>query len=225
MRTQTVNADAATPQVKQMWMTWMRTNHPDIYHAALQATIAPIFDLSASMLAGMARGNALGRLSALGQDITDLTSDPTAVDLSLPTDTTAISAIAAAPATINYSASSLSSNVTPAPAQGASVSSIPAVNTLFNTLVATAANVATNALTGNSAALVQENAVRVQQGLPPLNPDGSVMTVAQMQAAGYTSAQIQQIESTLSGGLTLNTTTLLLIGGAVLLFVMMSKKG
>jgi len=58
-----------------------------------------------------------------------------------------------------------------------------------------------------------------------LNPDGSVMTVAQMQAAGYTSAQIQQIESTLSGGLTLNTTTLLLIGGAVLLFVVMSKKG
>jgi hypothetical protein len=50
------------------------------------------------------------------------------------------------------------------------------------------------------------------------------MSVAQMQAAGYTSAQIQTIENTLAGQGPLNTTTLLLIGGAILLMVVMSKR-
>ena len=216
MKAQAIQVQAS-PQVKQMWMAWMRQHHPDIYHAALQATIAPVFDLSASMLAGMARSNAMGRLGSLGQDVTDLTAGDFSSSSDQLTASFALSSDVAPDINIPSTAAA-SASTSPA------VSTIPAVNTLFNTLVATAANVATNALTGNSAALVQENAVRVQQGLPPLNPDGSVMTVAQMHAAGYTSAQIQQIESTLSGSGILNTTTLLLIGGAVLLLVLMSGK-
>lgn len=255
---QTAVTVTATPQVKQMWMAWMRTSHPKIYSAALQATLSPIFDMGAASLAGLGglSGNAMidlrnatnplrkilgmghmesyasphnrywrriltHSLAGLGQDTTDyLTSDmsslltdsgggtvgdPNALDISAPS--------------VNFGVDTSASAAPAASAYGSSV-----WNSLFSTLVATTAGIATTALTGNSAALVQENAQRVAQGLPPLNPNGTVMSVAQMQAAGYTSAQIQTIENVLAGGGSLSTTTLLLIGGAILAVVMLSKR-
>jgi len=206
---QTVVTVNASPTVKRMWMAWMRQNHPAIYNAAVAQVIAPVMELAAN-----------ASLGALGQDVTDLTTDPSlsATDLSsyaAPVDTSSLQ-LASDASQVNI----------PAYSYVPSTSSVAsnALNSLFSTLVATTANVATNALTGNSAALVQLNAQRVSQGLPPLNPDGSVMSLAQMHAAGYNTSQIQQFESTLAGGM--STTTLLLIGGAVLAAVLlMGKRG
>jgi hypothetical protein len=218
----------ASPTVKKQWLAWMRTNHPAIYTAALNAAVPGIFKLSAASLSGLGK-NAMTAMSNarsplrrmhplgfLGQDVTDLTSDSGSDDIDISSDVTSA----------DYSATPVTTPVIniPSGTTTADTSSSTALNTLFGTVVAAAANVATNALTGNSAALVQENATRVAQGLPPLNPDGSVMSVAQMQAAGYTTAQIQTIENTLAGQGTLSTNMLLMIGGAVLVLVLMNKK-
>lgn len=47
---------------------------------------------------------------------------------------------------------------------------------------------------------VSLNAGRVSQGLPPLNTNGTVMSPEQMQAAGYASATITQIEANMAKG-------------------------
>lgn len=47
---------------------------------------------------------------------------------------------------------------------------------------------------------VSMNANRVNQGLPPLNTNGTVMTPEQMTAAGYSNATITQIEANMAKG-------------------------
>jgi hypothetical protein len=88
-------------------------------------------------------------------------------------------------------------------------------SSLLNTLASAAGAVVGGAISG--AALQATNAQRIAQGLPPLNANGTVMTLAQMQAAGYSSTQIAAVSSQLSGG----NEMLLILGvlavGAVLL--------
>ena len=74
----------------------------------------------------------------------------------------------------------------------------------------------------STATLQATNAQRMSQGLPPLNANGTVMTAAQMLAAGYSQAQVSTFQSQLSG----NPTTFLIIGAIAIgaLLLLSSKK-
>jgi hypothetical protein len=88
-------------------------------------------------------------------------------------------------------------------------------SSLLNTIASAAGAVIGGAVTG--AALQATNAQRIAQGLPPLNANGTVMTAAQMQAAGYTATQIAAV----GGG---NNSMLLILGAiAIGAVVLLSK--
>jgi len=103
------------------------------------------------------------------------------------------------------------SSSTPASAVTSSSSSTTSPSSLasiFSTLTSVAGAVAkiVNPTTSNIVAL---NATRAAQGLPPLNTDGTVMTPAQLAAAGYTTAQISAMEAALAAA---GSTTMTILG-------------
>lgn len=99
--------------------------------------------------------------------------------------------------------------------------SLSQVTSAISSLIGTSASLI-NAVDGTtatqSAALVQTNIARLNANLPPLNANGTVMTAAQMAAAGYSQTQINAVEAnmvTSAGGL--STTMLLVIAAGVAL--------
>lgn len=154
-------------------------------------------------------------------DVTDLV---TGDDLlaSMPDDTSALTAndlSAPAPATITVPSVDITDptgNLVPGGAY-----SPPSILTNLLTSLTSAA---TQAITGTPTITSATNATRIQQGLAPLNANGTVMTAAQMQAAGYTSGQISTVSSQLAGG----SSGLLLAGIGILglvMFMGMRKRG
>jgi hypothetical protein len=81
----------------------------------------------------------------------------------------------------------------------------------FSGLLKNITNVATTYLTSKAdVQMVSQNVQRINAGLPPLNASGQVMSVAEMQAAGYSAATISQVEANLArsgifGSLTAST--------------------
>jgi hypothetical protein len=69
----------------------------------------------------------------------------------------------------------------------------------FNSLLNNVSDVATTYLTSKQQVQqVQQNVQRINSGLPPLNANGTVMSAADMQAAGYSQATITQVEANLA---------------------------
>jgi hypothetical protein len=142
----------------------------------------------------------------------------TPVDLSAATAANAIPAINTSTGTVTTT----SEGTTPQ----FSASSLAST---FSTLTSIAGSVA-KIINPSSQNIVALNAQRAAQGLPPLNADGTVMTPAQLAAAGYTSAQITAMEAALaaSGSTTLTVLGLpwyLWAGGAAaLLFVLAQRR-
>jgi hypothetical protein len=169
-----VNYSTASPETKKMFLTYVRQEHPQLYQAALADALKPVLELTATTLG----------LGALGQDVTDLTATPS-VDLTSIDTSQLLNSIQAPSVDIS------------APTD---TSSSLSAGGLFNSLITNITSFAGHYLTSASQQnLLQQNAQRLAQGLPPLNADGTVMTVAQMQAAGYTSAQIAAIEAKITG--------------------------
>lgn len=69
----------------------------------------------------------------------------------------------------------------------------------FNSLLTNVTNVATTYLSSKQQVeQVQRNVSRINSGLPPLNANGTVMTAADMRAAGYSEASISQVEANIA---------------------------
>lgn len=102
------------------------------------------------------------------------------------------------------------------------------LSSLFTGVITSLVSAGATTLTApaNAAALQATNAQRMASGLPPLNANGSVMTSAQMLAAGYTQAQVNQFASQLAAvPLTQNLPLLLGIAAVGVLAFMMMEKG
>lgn len=175
-----------------------------------------------------------GHLGSLGQD-----DDSTDLDwMSASDPMTSPSAMASAGSgTVDFGAPDLSASGPDSSALQA-VSALPSVqdtgssqsggllSSLLTGLGVGAAQAAVTVASGaiNTATLQATNAQRMSVGQPPLNANGSVMTQAQMIAAGYSQAQV----STFSSQLALGSNDMLIIAavgiGAVLL-LMSSKRG
>lgn len=108
--------------------------------------------------------------------------------------------------------------------------SASSLSSTFNSLLSVAGSVAKLVGGSSTASIVSTNAARAARGLPPLNSDGTVMTPAQLAAAGYTSAQISAMEAALAASGSTTTTIMGLPwylwagGAAALLFVLAKRK-
>lgn len=125
-----------------------------------------------------------------------------------------------APISINLPASDAAMSLTTSSPVASGLSS------LFTGVITSLVSAGATTLTApaNAAALQATNAQRMASGLPPLNANGSVMTSAQMLAAGYTQAQVNQFASQLAAvPLTQNLPLLLGIAAIGVLAFMMEK--
>jgi hypothetical protein len=104
-------------------------------------------------------------------------------------------------------------------------SSTTGLSSLFTGLITSLASAGTTVVNAGatSAALQASNAARIASGLPPLNANGTVMTAAQMAAAGYSQTQINALSSQLASSVNLPL-MLGLAAAAVVAFMMMEKK-
>ena len=108
--------------------------------------------------------------------------------------------------TVSSTTPALTSTGTSAP--NTSTTSVSSLASVFSTLTSVAGAVAKIVNPGSSN-IVALNAQRAAKGLPPLNADGSVMTPAQLAAAGYTSSQISAMEAALAAS---GSTTMTILG-------------
>lgn len=163
-------------------------------------------------------------LAGLGDD-SDYSSYTATADISsaIPSGDAAYSPLAAG--TTSLSAPSTLSSSTGSSASGASTGWLSSLLTgVGAAAVGAAATVATGAI--NSATLQATNAQRMASGLPPLNSNGSVMTQAQMLAAGYSTAQVSAFSSQLTSalGISSGSTMLLLAAAAIVGVIVLSEK-
>jgi hypothetical protein len=131
------------------------------------------------------------QIAAAGSTPVNLTNLPTSVP-AITTDGTVSSSTPAAASTSSSS----------------STTSASSLASIFTTLTSVAGAVA-KVVNPSSSNIVALNATRAAQGLPPLNSDGTVMTPAQLAAAGYTTAQIASMEAALAAS---GSTTMTILG-------------
>ena len=176
----------STETARLLFLSWLRTNYPQVYSAAIQKTLQ---DASPRGL------NGLGRSPLMLYSLAGLGMAGMGDDASVVNDT------------------------------GGSSYDFGNFATDFGSLLQNVSTAASTYLTAaNSVNNVSTNISRVSGGQAPLNANGTIMTVAQMQAAGYPSATIQQIEANLARSPGGSTGTLLLFGGLGLLAVLLLKK-
>lgn len=117
------------------------------------------------------------------------------------TDTSQGGSLTASDLTAGFQPSSISASVPPIGTSEYNISQTTSnpFTSILTALGIGAANaagqIAAGAITG--VALQQTNAQRLAQGLPPLTANGTVMTAAQMAAAGYNATQISAVQSQL----------------------------
>lgn len=181
---------------REMYLAWVRTNHPDIYVTALQQFANGTVGMSGI---GDDSADVFGRpipsvLRGLGDDTTG--TDLTTVDTSQLPDvvmpTLDIPTVTAAPASSSASSGNIFSSIT------------NAITSVSNAVTTTEAQ----------QNLLAINTQRARQGLPPLSMNGQVVTAGQLAPASSAVLQAEQVLAG-SGGMGM----LLLIGLGLLLLM------
>lgn len=198
------------------------------------------FPIPRGMMAGTRRdvnaviaGRPFSERAAAMDGLSDYTS------YAIPAYTSAQIAASAAPASVDLSSITPTNINIPASQTSTGTSTTadttPSTNwaSVFGTVlstVTTAVKTVANLTNPASASILAINTQRAAQGLPPLNNDGTVMTPAELAAAGYTSAQISAMEakiassSLLSGATLLGIPIIAWLAGGVLFAVVANNK-
>lgn len=220
-----------------MFLQWLRLTDPKVYRYATGKALQAVKP-------GGALGVYLGQyLSGLGDngdddstgdyyaEITGESSVPAiTTDLDDPSSILSISPAPVADlSTLNMDIPTIT-DTSGTPAASTNTSGIFSGIASAVASLATAAPAVIRALSpNNSQTILAQNAQRAVQGLPPLNADGTVMTVSQLEAAGYSSSQISEWEANLAA----QTPTPTLLGlpwylpvglGAIAIFLLTKKK-
>lgn len=219
----------------QLYLAWLRTTSPEVYMAAMRKITGQkrtLGGLDADLCASMTAPSTFG---AFGQDDSSFDYTMPEIDITAPVDTTTytlpvIDETSLTPVTpidtsvltpvtdIGTTVTMPDVTITPAPATSSPFSSN--VLAAFTTAVGTVAASALQA--SNQSNLIKLNTARAQQGLPPVNSAGQVVTPTNTRLAPAT-GPIYKLESTIAGaagGVGLP----LLLGVGVLAFFMLRRR-
>ena len=202
------NAAGAAAGNRLMFLQWLRLTDPQVYRYATAKALQAVKPGGAL---GVYLGKYLSGLGDNGDDSSDageFDAFSSTTDTSVPSITTdlddpnALSQISNAPLSDLSSLNTAVPTITDdsgTPTASTNTSGIFSGIASAVAALATAAPAVIRALNPvNSQTILAQNAQRAVQGLPPLNPDGSVMTVSQLAAAGYSSSQISEWEANLA---------------------------
>jgi hypothetical protein len=226
----------------QLYLAWLRTNSPDVYLMAMRKTLGQPrtlggldSDLVNSMTAPATFG-AFGQDSSSDTSLPSVTVSPDTFAPQFPlTDTSGMPLIF--PVTEAYPTAPEIPTLTPEQLAPVTVEAAPAPvldasGTLTGTppdgtswltsLITAVGNIGATALSSSSQSnLVKLNTARAQQGLPPVDINGRVVTASGLAPA--TSA-IYRLEQAIAGGTTGATPLLLIAGVGLLAFLFMRRK-